>query len=216
MLWEVCEAIHRRQRRAQGVDVEPALGREAWQWRRGGRAVLSSLGAPDPLLPCWTDEATRPRQVAQDDLGPLPRLHSGRGSFREGYRRFLSELRPTLFEIGWLGKDEGVFDEADDVFFIPFDLGEELGKPAPAAWVKAAMATNRREYEGFEAEPEHADEVRGSPAMAKLEDRSSEWGAGAGVCGGVTCCRTQLSSSSSTDRICPCATPIARYTIYVA
>ncbi|MEE2775604.1 MAG: hypothetical protein VYE73_02425 [Acidobacteriota bacterium] len=176
VLWELCETLHRRQRREQGVSVGPSLGREAWRWRRGEHSVLSSFGPPDPLAPCWTDETVRPRSVPSvDEIGPMPDLPSGRGVFREGYRRFLSELRPTLSEIGWLAKEEGQIDDPDDVFFLPFDLGEELTKGVFPDWLKASLATNRREFEGLELEGEHAAEIDGSPAMAPIEDRSSLW-----------------------------------------
>ncbi|MDX1383378.1 MAG: hypothetical protein R3190_07015, partial [Thermoanaerobaculia bacterium] len=136
VLWELVESLHRRRRRAQAQSVEPGLGRQAWLWRQDRRAILSCLGVPDPLLPAWSDEATRPRAVPGDEeVGPLPRLSSGRGSFREGYRELLSEIRPALFEIGWLAKEAGIVDEADDVFFVPFDLGGELAASGPADWV---------------------------------------------------------------------------------
>jgi hypothetical protein len=87
----------------------------------------------------------------------------------------LSEARPLLLELGARARDEGIVDAADDVFFIPFDLGAELGGPRRPSWLQAAVAANRREHRALLREPEHAHEIEGPPALAALLDRSAEW-----------------------------------------
>ncbi len=105
---------------------------------------------------------------------PTPRAGS-RGSFREAYRGFLSEVRPSLVAFGENAEAEGVIERGTDLFFLPFQLCDELlGKQRPA-WLAGAVATNRQEYEGLLRAPEHSDEIHGSPALAEPVDRSVDW-----------------------------------------
>jgi hypothetical protein len=87
----------------------------------------------------------------------------------------LSEARPLLVELGTLGVEEGIVDAPDDIFFIPFDLGAELGAARRPSWLAAAVTANRREHQALTHEPEHADTIEGSPALSPLHDRSGDW-----------------------------------------
>ena len=158
---------------------EPAvfLGRQAWKALSGGRCDYSQLGPLDPLHPSWAEDEQRYANL----LGkvrpmPMPTLRAGsRGSFREAYRGFLSEVRPSLSALGENAEAEGVVERGEDLFFIPLQLCDELLGERRPTWLDAAVATNRQEYEGLLRAPEHADEIHGSPALAEPVDRSADW-----------------------------------------
>jgi hypothetical protein len=179
-LGELVATLARRRLRLAGRDVGPALGQVAWLVHQGRDADQRALGAPDPLLASWEEAGIAPEELrararrARGDA-KLPSRSGRRGAFREAYRFVLSEVRPLLLEIGARALDEGIVDAADDVFFVPFDLGSELGGRERPAWLGAAVAANRREHEALLHQPEHALEIEGQPALAPLVDRSADW-----------------------------------------
>jgi hypothetical protein len=179
-LGELVATLGRRRLRLAGREVGPALGQVAWLVHQDRDADLRALGAPDPLLPSWEEAGVAPDEIrararrARGDA-KLPSRSGRRGAFREAYRFVLSEARPLLLELGARARDEGIVDAADDVFFIPFDLGSELGGRQRPSWLAAAVAANRREHQALQGQPEHAHEIEGPPALASLVDRSADW-----------------------------------------
>ena len=164
-------------RKQDVASEEPAvlLGRQAWRALSGGRCDYSQLGPLDPLHPSWAEDEPRYANLL-DRIRPIETTRAGsRGSFREAYRGFLSEVRPSLVAFGENAEAEGVVERRTDLFFIPFQLCDELlGKRRPA-WFDVTVATNRQEYEGLLQTAEHADEIHGSPALAEMVDRSADW-----------------------------------------
>jgi hypothetical protein len=152
----------------------------ALQVHLGRDADLRALGALDPMAPSWaeaglTADVVRDRARRARGNAVLPVRSGRRGGFREAYRFVLSEARPLLLALGARAVEEGIVEEPDDIFFIPFDLGAELGSARRPSWLGAAVAANRREHQALMREPEHDDLIEGSPALAPLHDRSADW-----------------------------------------
>jgi hypothetical protein len=179
-LGELVTALARRRLRLAGKEVGVALGPVAWQVHQGHDADLRALGPLDPLAPSWAEAGTPPGEVraraerARGDAR-LPARSGRRGAFREAYRFVLSEVRPLLRELGARAREDGIVEREDDVFFVPFDLGVELGASRRPSWLEAAVSTNRREHEALRAEPEHPHQIEGPPALAPLVARSDQW-----------------------------------------
>jgi hypothetical protein len=174
VLWEMLESLERRRRRARGEAVAPASGEQAARWWRGGQAELACLGLPDVLRESWqAGEPVGAREAAgafdeQLEVG-------GRGAFREGYRRVLSEVRPAIAELGRQAAAAGLVNAADDVFFLPFDLTEKLAEDRPGAWVQGAVDSNRRELESLLLAAEHDDRIFGPQERSQLHERMAQW-----------------------------------------
>jgi hypothetical protein len=179
-LGELVATLGRRRLRLAGKTLGPALGQVAWQVHQGRDADLRALGAPDPLLPSWQEagiapEEARARALRARGEARLPGRSGRRGAFREAYRFVVSEARPLLLELGARAREEGIVEAADDVFFLPFDLGSALAGGDRPSWLGAAVAANRREHQALQREPEHDHEIEGPPALAPLRDRSADW-----------------------------------------
>jgi hypothetical protein len=130
----------------------------------------------DPLQPSWAAHPERLQRVLEGvDRGSLPCRPSDRGRFREAYRQFLSDTRPLLQRLGERAVEDGVLDHDDDLFFIPFQLCEELVEDHRPSWVEGAVATNRREYEAALEAPELPAEVAGNPALEEQAVLRERW-----------------------------------------
>jgi hypothetical protein len=150
LLGELIASLGRRAKRHQEREVLRCLGREAHRLRSGRRADLSSLGAPDAMVPSW-EETPRATEIvsellAQRQVPPLDRL---RGGFREAYRRMLSTTRESYLSLATSAYERGVLETPGDAFFIPFDLAEDLTAETRPGWLAGAVASNRLEYQGL-------------------------------------------------------------------
>jgi hypothetical protein len=179
-LGELVTTLGRRRLRWSGKQVEGALGQVALVAHRGRAADLRALGDLDPRAPSWGEAGIDAAEIARRAArargdADLPARSGRRGGFREAYRFVLTELRPLFAELSTRALADGIVERPDDVFFLPFDLGVELGATRRPSWLAAAVATNRREHEALEREPEHDDEIAGPPVLAPLRDRSADW-----------------------------------------
>lgn len=156
LLGEVIGAMDRRRQRAQGKHRASCLSSEAWRLLSGRRAHLECLGDPDPSQPSWRQ---RPETMQQALAScerthlptPIPPMCRRRGRFRELYRAALGRLRIPLADLGVRAHQHGLVDDPQDIFFLPFDLGQDLMLDRRPSWMAAAVATNRREYLSFRA-----------------------------------------------------------------
>lgn len=162
LLDEVVTALARRGRRARGRRPAPALGSAAAAWSAGGRPRLDRLGAPDPFVASWAEdepEVARPGcAIARD---------GGRGRFRETYRQALEAWRPTLRAVGEAALANGVVDHRDDLFFLPFELLDDLTTDTQPAWLPAAVLRNRGEYFGLVQSADEATRARWAAAAVE-------------------------------------------------
>ena len=179
-LGELVTSLGRRRLRQTGKVQGGALGIVALQAHQGRDADLRALGALDPMAPSWAEAGVgadvvreRARRARAD--AELPARSGRRGGFREAYRFVLSEARPMLLDLGALAVEQGIVDAPDDIFFLPFDLGVELGAARRPSWLAAAVAANRREHQALTGEAEHDELIEGPPVLAPLTDRSAGW-----------------------------------------
>ena len=121
------------------------LGAQAARWTAGKPARLECLGPPDPYLRSWAEE---PAEIAPQDCASYGR-DGGRGRFRELYRQMLDGVRPTLRAIGDVALADGVVDHQDDLFFLPFELLDDLTTGIKPPWLPSAVLRNRAEYFGL-------------------------------------------------------------------
>lgn len=176
VLRELLAVLGRQRERCRGRQPEPAFAPQLWKLRTGRRPQLGSLGPLDPLAPSWGEEPERLDVVLPMlSSGPFPRRATQRGRFREVYRQFLTDLRPVLQRFGALAVEEGVLSRPDDLFFMPFQLAEDLARDQRPTWVAGAVATNRAEYEAALESPELPPEIWKSPALAEQSDRRDDW-----------------------------------------
>ena len=145
-LAEILASLARRAARARGRERPPCLSRDAWRLTQGRRPHLHLFGPPDLLSASWAAHPTRARQAcvelsARDGIAP----HPLRGRFRLVYRGVLDRLRPTYLALASDAVRRGLLEDAEDAFFIPFDLGEDLALESAPAWLPSAVASNRAE-----------------------------------------------------------------------
>lgn len=173
-LGELLASLARRDQRTGGRRPAPCLSTEAWKWSAGRRARLDHLGPPDLRDPSWA--SAPPDPLASRSQHTLPaRRHPHRGRFRERYRSTLDALRPAFLEIAERAARRGVLQSADDAFFLPFDLADDLELETPPAWLGPAVATNRREYEALLAAPSPPDILTGSVSSPGRRNERSVW-----------------------------------------
>jgi len=179
MLAEILAVLQRREARSRGARPGGALGSAAWKALQGSTSSFSSLGPLDPLRPSWAEDCDHYRGLiaglhaeALEDPLPRPGL---RGSCRETYRYFLSEVSSALRSFRDSAVGDDVMSDGEDLFFVPFQLCGELTGDRRPAWFDAAVATNRAERAGLLESLEHPDEMRGSPALADQIDRTADW-----------------------------------------
>ena len=152
-LSEVLAVLRRFRERERGRETPPCLGPAAARAATGREVDLSCLGPPDPFLPDWSatpDTARKMAGGAARDAG----VATGRGVFREEYRRALSALAPRYRGLARRAVARGLLQEEEQAFFIPFDLAADLDTDRPLGWVEAAVASNYREYQSaWSAQP---------------------------------------------------------------
>ena len=146
LLDEVVTVLGRRRRRRQGAALPACLGSAAAAWTAGRKTRLELLGPPDPYFPSWADE---PVVIERSVAAPNCRREGGRGRFRETYRQALDRLRPGLLALGDAALANGVVDHQDDLFFLPFELLDDLTVATKPEWLSAAVLRNRGEYFGL-------------------------------------------------------------------
>jgi hypothetical protein len=169
LLSEVLAALSRRAERSRGRPAPLCTSVQSRRLLAGGRARLKCLGSADPLFASWAEVGV-PASVAERRREPIPPLHPGRGRFRETYRRALDELRRPYLALAARAVEKGWIERADDAFFFPFDLAEDLTGDRRPGWLASAVASNRREYESLL-------EIEGPPELLKAklpETRSIE------------------------------------------
>lgn len=153
LLDEVVTVLGRRKRRQRGATLLPCLGAAAASWLSGHQTQLDRLGPPDPYVPSW---AEGPPEIDASTRATNWRREGGRGRFRERYRQVLDIVRPTLVALGAAALANGVVDHQDDLFFLPFELLDDLTVDAKPAWLSAAVLRNRGEYFGLQRDVEEA------------------------------------------------------------
>ncbi len=172
LLGDLVAALDRRQLRAAGQDVGPVQSLQAARFLEGCRADLSLLGLPDPILPSWRD-AKPPLAVGASGTGAPVALclpsHRLRGGFREQYRRLLDLLRPSLLALGDRAVAKGYLVSAEDLFFLPLDLINDLEGPSKPKWLDGAIESNRKEWQTLRGREAPADTL-GNVEPAKRLD----------------------------------------------
>ena len=149
-LTDTLSARSRRRRRAEKKAVSATLPREAWALRSGKTCRLDCLGPADLFAPSWSEDRAcrdQARRVLADE--PVPPRDVRRGLFRETYRDMLSHLRPAYLALAEAASKRGVLDDADDAFFLPFDLAGDLTGPERPGWLDEAVTSNRQEFDGY-------------------------------------------------------------------
>lgn len=177
LLAELVAALRRRHRRSRGVALGPVQSREASRWLAGRAADLDRLGTVDPYRPSWNGEepvlavpsrgtATSgppaPGRAAPAAGARGPEAAGGRfaglvglptealrGRFRESWRAAASALHPLLLELGAEAARRGVVEHAEDPFFLPLQVLDDLRGDRRPDWLAAAVLTNRAEYFGL-------------------------------------------------------------------
>ncbi len=156
---------------SDGGTAAPVMSREAARFLTGRSARLSFLGPPDVAKPSWAAQPPPAGLGAGSTTPP----HPTRGRFREHYRRCLDTLRPAYLALAAKAAGRGLLDDPEDAFFLPLDLAGDLELASRPAWLDAAVAVNRREYEtelGLPAPPDvlpHA-EAQGTTPLGPAPD----------------------------------------------
>jgi hypothetical protein len=183
-LADTLSARSRRRRRGENKSVVATLPREAWRFRAGRSCRLGALGSPDFLSPGWDqDREARAEALAKVLDEPLPPLDGKRGLFRERLREMLSQLREPYLSVAGAAAERGLIEDADDAFFLPFDLAGDLTSPEKPAWLEEAVGSNRLEYEGYLGKAGPADQLDTvNPVISGLSrERQQAWGCVLGV-----------------------------------
>ena len=176
LLAEVIAALIRRSLRARGEAAAPVLSRGAWGIRKGRRRNLARFGPPDPLAPSWRDDPAA-AEAAQRALAqyPLPPRDALRGRFREVYRSLLTSLAPLFAELARRGTESGSLACAEDLFFLPWEAGEDLASGRRLDWVAGAVFNNRAEHASLSRAAEPLDEMTARQEMTELQGDRLEW-----------------------------------------
>jgi hypothetical protein len=176
LLAEVIATLDRRTLRARGAAAPPVVSGSAWALRKGRHGDLGRFGLPDPLAPSWREEPGAAEEACRAlALQPLPERDSLRGRFREVYRLLLSALAPLLAELGRRGVASGSLATAEDLFFLPWETGEELAGERHLAWVEGAVVNNRAEHSSLARAAEPLDEMSSQQEMTTLQGDRPEW-----------------------------------------
>jgi hypothetical protein len=183
-LADTLAARSRRRRRGEDKPVEMTLPREAWRFRAGHECRLAALGSPDFFSPGW-DQDKEARDEARSRIEDLasPTLDVRRGLFRERLREMLSQLREPYLAVAAAAAERGLIEDANDAFFIPFDLAGDLATPDKPAWLDEAVESNRKEYEGYLGKAGPADQLDTvNPVISGLSrEKQQAWGCVLGV-----------------------------------
>ncbi|MFQ5526334.1 MAG: hypothetical protein ACE5GX_08730 [Thermoanaerobaculia bacterium] len=169
LLSELAAVLDRRQRRRRGQHLEPAQSPEAVRFLAGQRADLERLGIPDPARPSW--HRAQPKEPVDDSIRTALALpaHRGRGEFREQYRFVLDRVRPHLLALGRRARSANLLESAEDVFFLPLDLVEDLEADDKSDWLDHALASNRAEWQDLAGRNAPADTLGDVPPEPRLE-----------------------------------------------
>ncbi len=155
-------------RRQSLADRVPSLGpaaRAAW---KSGNAAVADLGMLDPFQGPWSFPGAGCEVPAPDLAGQAPPVHRSsrrRGAFREIYRCVLTELAPVFDALGEGAVADGTLSRADDLFFVPFPLLDELTIGKRPRWLDGAVATNRAERDRLLQSGEHPDRMWKAPPL---------------------------------------------------
>lgn len=177
VLADLLAALSRRARRARGEAASPCLSRSARRLLDGARTRLDLFGPPDPRLPSWAAAPARAAAcvaAVRSALAPAP-WDRGRGRFRETYRATLDRLLPGLRALAAASAERGALAGADDVFFLPFDLGAELGRGGASARISGAVAANRREHQGWSAAAAPGERLASAAGAQEPAEAEADW-----------------------------------------
>jgi hypothetical protein len=148
LLGDLLAALDRRQQRAAGREVARVQSAEAARFLRAAPVDLTRLGLPDPVAASWSHAIPA---GASETPGPEVLAHGLehrlRGGFREQYRHLLDLVRPSLLALGDRAVARGYLASRDDLFFVPFELIDDLDGSTRPNWLQAAVASNRAEWE---------------------------------------------------------------------
>jgi hypothetical protein len=176
LLADLIAAIDRRDLRARGEEVPPALSRAAWRLRTGGRADLRSFGVPDLLVSSWAAAPERAAAACRAlEPHPLPGYDRYRGRFREAYRAALDRLAPLYRTLAGQAAERGFVGSPEDAYFIPLDLAGDLAAPQKPGWLEAAVRGNRLEYESLRRAAEPLDVMTAAQEMGSPGGERPEW-----------------------------------------
>lgn len=183
VLAEIVGALDRRAARLVGREQPWCLPPEAVRLLRGRGAPLGLFGAPDPRLPSWaaTPQVARraiAARLAADSAEPMPPEHRLRGRFRLAYRAALDAVRRPLIAFADDACRRGVLDKADDAFFLPWELLDDLAAERRPAWLGDAVASNRREHATLSEVSEPQDVFYGGPRPKEPSPDEAELEAG--------------------------------------
>jgi len=172
LIAEALAALERRQARARGESVSPCQSRFAARWIESRNTRLDALGTLDLRAPSWAE--TPPVDLPEPALD-APGCAT-RGRFREWYRITLGHLQPIFRTYAQRAAERGVLQDADDAYFIPFELGHSLGADKAPSWLEGSVASNRAEFEvewkSRDVPPERLEV--GAPQLAQL-GRRPDW-----------------------------------------
>lgn len=178
LLGDLIAALDRRQVRAAGRTMPPVQSFEAARFARGASADLARLGIPDPLAPSWFEAMPACALDLPAELLAASPGHRLRGGFREEYRRLLDRMRPSLLALGERAVERGYLDSRDDLFFVPFELIDDLDGSVRPVWLESAVGSNRAEWEEARSRPAPAEtlgNVEPQPRTALDPDLSPLW-----------------------------------------
>ena len=167
LLGDLIAALDRRRLRAAGKEMRPVQSLQAARFLEGGRADLSRLGLPDPILPSWRD--SKPPLATGVSAALCFPSHRLRGGFREQYRRLLDLLRPSLLALGDRAMAKGYLVSVEDLFFLPLDLINDLEGPSKPKWLDEAIESNREEWQELRAREAPADTLGNVEPATRLD-----------------------------------------------
>jgi hypothetical protein len=169
LLGELVAVLDRRRSRAAGKRAAAVQSFEAARFLEGDKADLSRLGLPDPIAASWggSKPPVAPGTSVPEDLR-CPH-HRFRGGFRERYRQILDRLRPSLLELAERAVAKGYLASAEDLFFLPFDLIDDLDADTKPRWLDGAIESNRAEWRELRGRKAPADTLGNVAPAARLD-----------------------------------------------
>ena len=181
LLAETIASVERRSKRLklaeEGESLEPSRSQWAQRFSAGRQIPFFGFGSPDLRDPSWAEEVGRAalaREGAHDSAGDVVPVHRYRGRYRLALRAGLDRLRPLYLALARKAEERGVLERADDAFFFPLDLAEDLTYKRRPDWLDGAVATNRAELVRLFDGPEPPDILNtDSPSV---EPRQALWG----------------------------------------
>jgi hypothetical protein len=169
LLGDLIASLDRRQKRAEGREIQPIQSHEAARFLEGSRADLSRLGLPDPILPSWRDSKPPLASGVSAPAALCLSSHRLRGGFREQYRQLLDHLRPALLALGDRALAKGYLASAEDLFFLPLDLINDLEGESRPEWLDGAIRSNREEWQELHGRGAPADTLGNVEPTRRLD-----------------------------------------------